>query len=125
MEIIKSVALVLLVIAALSIIVLVLLQQGKGADAGAAFGAGSSGSVFGSAGSANFLSRSTSWMATVFIVCTVFLSFAPMGVNSGGSALSGVVAPASDATAPASGAAASDATPKEQAPAKPADNIPK
>ncbi|MFZ9841693.1 MAG: preprotein translocase subunit SecG, partial [Burkholderiaceae bacterium] len=52
-----SFLMVVQVVAALAIIVLVLLQQGKGADMGAAFGSGSAGSVFGSSGSANFLSR--------------------------------------------------------------------
>ena len=54
------------VLSAIGIVVLVLLQQGKGADMGAAFGSGSAGSVFGSAGSANFLSRATAFAATVF-----------------------------------------------------------
>lgn len=49
------------VISALAIIVLVLLQQGKGADMGSAFGSGSSGSLFGATGAANFLSRATKW----------------------------------------------------------------
>ena len=58
------------VIASLSIIGLVLLQQGKGADMGSAFGAGSAGSVFGAAGAANFLSRMTRWAAIVFFIAT-------------------------------------------------------
>ena len=55
------------VVAAAAILVLVLLQHGKGADMGAAFGSGSAGSVFGAAGSANFLSRATGVAATVFL----------------------------------------------------------
>ncbi|MGE4112446.1 MAG: preprotein translocase subunit SecG [Burkholderiales bacterium] len=66
--------LVVHVIAALGIIVLVLVQHGKGADMGAAFGGGSSGSVFGAAGSANFLSRSTSILAVVFFVSSISLT---------------------------------------------------
>src|SRR3546814_8745027 len=62
--------LTLQVISSISIIVLVLLQQGKGADMGAAFGSGSAGSVFGSAGAANFLSRATKWAAIIFFVTT-------------------------------------------------------
>ncbi len=58
------------VIASLSIIGLVLLQQGKGAEMGSAFGAGSAGSVFGAAGAANFLSRMTRWAAIVFFAAT-------------------------------------------------------
>ncbi|MBK7353796.1 MAG: preprotein translocase subunit SecG [Nitrosomonas sp.] len=56
------------VIVALLIIVLVMLQQGKGADMGAAFGSGSSGSLFGASGSANFLSRATAVAATAFLL---------------------------------------------------------
>ena len=62
------------VIAALSIIVLVLLQHGKGADMGAAFGSGSAGSVFGSSGSANFLSRTTAVLATIFFISSISLT---------------------------------------------------
>lgn len=66
--------LVLHVIAALAIIGLVLLQHGKGADMGAAFGSGSAGSVFGSSGSANFLSRTTAIVATIFFVTSIGLT---------------------------------------------------
>ena len=69
-----SFLMVVQVVAALAIIVLVLLQQGKGADMGAAFGSGSAGSVFGSSGSANFLSRSTAIMAVVFFASTLALA---------------------------------------------------
>ena len=63
------------VIAAAAILVLVLLQHGKGADMGAAFGTGSAGSVFGAAGSANFLSRATGVAATVFFATSVALTY--------------------------------------------------
>lgn len=66
--------LVIHVIAALAIIGLVLLQHGKGADMGAAFGSGSAGSVFGSSGSANFLSRTTAIVATIFFVTSIGLT---------------------------------------------------
>lgn len=66
---------VLQVISALAVIVLVLLQQGKGADMGAAFGSGSAGSLFGAAGSANFFSRMTKWAAVVFFACTLSLAY--------------------------------------------------
>jgi preprotein translocase subunit SecG len=62
------------VLSALGVIVLVLMQHGKGADMGAAFGSGSSGSLFGATGSASFLSRSTGTLATVFFVCTLALA---------------------------------------------------
>ena len=67
--------LILHVIAAAGIIGLVLVQHGKGADVGAAFGTGSAGSVFGSAGSANFLSRMTAGLALVFFLTSIGLSF--------------------------------------------------
>ena len=63
------------VIAAAAILVLVLLQHGKGADMGASFGTGSAGSVFGAAGSANFLSRATGIAATIFFVTSVGLTY--------------------------------------------------
>ena len=63
------------VLAALAIIALVLLQQGKGADAGAAFGAGGSGTVFGSRGAASFLTRSTAALALVFFLTSLGLAW--------------------------------------------------
>lgn len=63
------------VLAALAVIGLVLLQHGKGADVGAAFGSGSAGSLFGSSGAANFLSRSTAVLAGVFFVTSLSLSY--------------------------------------------------
>ena len=75
MNMLLSLVLVVQVIAAIGLIVLVLLQHGKGADMGAAFGSGASGSLFGATGSANFLSRLTAAMATVFFLCTLGLAF--------------------------------------------------
>ena len=63
------------VITAVVLVVLVLVQHGKGADMGAAFGTGSAGSVFGSSGSANFLSRSTAVAATVFFITSLSLTY--------------------------------------------------
>ena len=60
---------------ALGMIGLVLIQHGKGADMGASFGSGASGSLFGASGSANFLSRSTAACAAVFFACTLALAF--------------------------------------------------
>ena len=57
------------------VIGLVLIQHGKGADAGAAFGSGASGTVFGSRGSANFLSRTTAWLAAVFFALSLVLAY--------------------------------------------------
>ncbi|MCL2075115.1 MAG: preprotein translocase subunit SecG [Betaproteobacteria bacterium] len=61
-----------------AIIWLVLIQRGKGADMGAAFGSGASGSLFGASGSANFLSRSTAVLATLFFVITMGLAYIAM-----------------------------------------------
>src|SRR5260370_25073337 len=63
------------VIIALCIIGLVLLQHGKGADVGAAFGGGSSGSLFGASGSANFLSRTTAVLAAIFFITNFVLAY--------------------------------------------------
>ena len=71
---IEKVFLVLLVLDALALIGLVLLQQGKGADVGAAFGSGSSGTVFGSSGGANFLTRLTTIFAVLFFVLSFSLA---------------------------------------------------
>lgn len=75
MSMLANVMLTVQVICAIGVIVLVLLQQGKGADMGAAFGSGSSGSVFGATGSSNFLSRATAILATLFFVATLSLSY--------------------------------------------------
>ena len=69
------VLIVVQVVAAFAVIVLVMLQQGKGADMGSAFGGGSAGSVFGSAGAANFFSRMTKWAAVVFFATTLALAY--------------------------------------------------
>ena len=70
------------VIIAVSIIVLVLMQQGKGADMGAAFGSGSSGSVFGASGSGNFLSRTTAIVAALFFITSLSLTYLASNVNT-------------------------------------------
>lgn len=69
-----NVLIVVQVLSALGVILLVLLQHGKGADMGAAFGGGASGSLFGATGSANFLSRFTAALAVVFFVSTLVLA---------------------------------------------------
>ncbi|ANN76957.1 preprotein translocase subunit SecG [Bordetella flabilis] len=75
MSLMLSLLMVVQVLSALAIIVLVLLQQGKGADMGSAFGTGSAGSLFGASGAANFLSRTTKWAAVVFFVTTAGLAY--------------------------------------------------
>lgn len=71
----ESIVWVVHVIAAVVLIGLVLMQHGKGADMGAAFGSGSAGSLFGSSGSANFLSRSTAVAATIFFITSLSLTY--------------------------------------------------
>lgn len=82
---IASILLTVHIIVALAIVGLVLIQHGKGADMGAAFGSGSAGSVFGSAGAANFLSRSTAICAAIFFCTSLGLTYfhAPKGGGSG------------------------------------------
>ncbi len=82
MSMILTLLLAVQVISALSIIVLVLLQQGKGADMGSAFGGGSAGSLFGAAGAANFLSRATKWAAIVFFIVTGALAYFGQGARN-------------------------------------------
>ncbi len=71
----ETLVLVLHVLTALAICGLVLLQHGKGADVGAAFGGGASGSIFGATGSANFLSRATAILAAVFFLSSMGLTY--------------------------------------------------
>src|SRR3989344_3202356 len=112
-----TLVLLLQVVSALAMIGLVLVQHGKGADMGASFGSGASGSLFGATGSANFLSRSTAVAATVFFVATLALAY--FGTNrvavaeqpslleqaASAAAQASGAAPASAPATPASGAA--------------------
>ena len=122
--------LVLHVIAAIAIVVLVLVQHGKGADMGAAFGSGSAGSLFGSAGASNFLSRATGILAALFFATSMGLTyFSTIPAKSGG-VTSGIEAakPAAPAKPEApdakSAAPAPTPAPESSAPAK-APEIPK
>lgn len=94
------------VLSALAMIGLILVQHGKGADAGAAFGGGGSASLFGASGGANFLSRSTGVLATLFFVCTLALAyFGHSKPVSSGSVLEGATPVTAPAAAPAQPAA--------------------
>lgn len=75
MNLMLNLVVIVQILAALVMIGLVLVQHGKGADMGASFGSGASGSLFGATGSANFLSRSTAVCAAVFFACTLLLAF--------------------------------------------------
>ena len=140
MNTLLSLVLALQILTALAMIGLILVQHGKGADMGAAFGSGGSGSLFGASGSANFLSRSTGVLATLFFACTLLLAYfgntqsrplgssvldnallsapaAPTSVPPQGAQVpGGNLPPAADASVPAPAAPAAPAT--EQAPAK-------
>ena len=93
------------ILAALAMIGLVLVQHGKGADMGASFGSGASGSLFGATGSANFLSRSTAVCASIFFVCTLALAY--MSNDRGSTAATSVLDRPVMPAAPASAGAAS------------------
>ena len=97
------------VLTAISLIGLVLLQHGKGADAGAAFGSGASGSLFGASGSANFLSRTTAVLAAVFFLTSMGLTY----ISTHKSENKGVMELQKEIPAPA------DKAPAGQAPAAP------
>ena len=110
--------LVVHLILAVTIIILVLLQQGKGADMGAAFGGGSSQSLFGARGSANFLSRMTSTLVTVFFITSLVLAFLYTRQGEEHSVLSGSVVgqQQEEATDPAADVPEVDETTEETQP---------
>lgn len=111
MNLVLTVVLALQMISALAMIGLILIQHGKGADMGAAFGSGSSGSLFGASGSANFLSRTTAVLATVFFVSTLALAYyGNLRQASSGSVLEGPAAAAAAAATPASAIPAAPAS---------------
>jgi len=74
MHILLNIVFAVQMLSAIAMVGLILVQHGKGADMGAAFGSGSAGSLFGSSGSANFLSHTTAVLATVFLLCTLTLA---------------------------------------------------
>ena len=105
------------VVCAFAVVILVLLQHGKGADMGAAFGSGASGSLFGASGSANFLSRSTAVVATIFFLATIALAYSATSLRTGTSA-GGIMSRApGGAPAPGPGSAPGSAPPADAAPA--------
>ena len=112
MNVMLTILLAVQMLSAIVMVGLILVQHGKGADMGAAFGSGGSGSLFGASGSANFLSRTTAVLATVFFVSTLALAYfgSARPTPASGSVLenAALVAPVPAAVAPvapASGAA--------------------
>lgn len=113
MELLKTLIWIIDLVSAVTIIVLVLMQHGKGADMGAAFGGGASGSLFGASGSANFLSRTTAIAAVVFFSASLGLVFLSGGSKNDLGVMAGKVEqvapqiPAGATAAKASGTASS------------------
>lgn len=104
MNVFLTIVLAVQMLAALGMIGLILVQHGKGADMGAAFGSGGSGSLFGASGSANFLSRTTGILAALFFAATLMLAyFGNAQPRTSSSVLEGIAATAP--ATPASGAA--------------------
>ena len=133
MDFVLNLVQVLQILSALGMVGLILMQHGKGADMGAAFGSGASGSLFGATGGANFLSRSTAVMATVFLASTLALAYFGFSVRSAppasGSVLerAAITAPASTEPAASSEvptSTAADAIPVDVAPASDTTDVP-
>jgi len=112
----KTLIIVVQLVSALGVIGLVLLQHGKGADMGAAFGSGASGSLFGASGSANFLSHTTAVLATIFFVSTLALTYLGSYHAKPSAGVLGAVATAPVAPAPAGASPALAASPAAAAP---------
>ena len=111
MNFVLNLVLVAQIVSALAMVGLILMQHGKGADMGAAFGSGSSGSLFGASGSANFLSRTTAVLATVFFVCTLALAYFGFSIRTAEPGSGSVLdRGAVSAPAPAASAAAAAAS---------------
>ncbi|MEC7105454.1 MAG: preprotein translocase subunit SecG [Pseudomonadota bacterium] len=102
MSTLETVLLVLLIVDALALTTLVLLQQGKGADVGAAFGSGSSNTMFGSSGGATFMTRVTTWLAVGFFVIAFGLAYTAKerAAAAGQNGIPQVVTPASEQEIP-------------------------
>ena len=114
---------------AVTLIGFILMQHGKGADMGAAFGSGASGSLFGAAGSANFLSRTTAILATVFFLSSLGLTYLATNHEAARDLMQQGVAPKAPATKagdlPQQAAPAAPATPAPADPNSKAGEIPK
>ncbi len=119
MDSLLNIVLAVQMLVAVVMIGLILIQQGKGADMGAAFGSGSSGSLFGASGGANFMSRTTGILAAVFFVCTLILAyFGNLKPAPTGSVLESAVPTSTVPTSAVPAPAASAATGSAQIPTK-------
>ncbi|WP_153102145.1 preprotein translocase subunit SecG [Paraburkholderia hayleyella] len=118
----KTLIVVVQLLSALGVIGLVLLQHGKGADMGAAFGSGASGSLFGATGSANFLSHTTAVLAAIFFVTTLTLTY--LGAYRAKPS-AGVLGETAAITAPVAQASAAAGVSAPLAASTPGQNVPK
>ncbi|WP_399678077.1 preprotein translocase subunit SecG [Xenophilus sp.] len=118
MNVMLNILVAVQMLSAIAMVGLILIQHGKGADMGAAFGSGSAGSLFGASGSANFLSRTTAALAVVFFVCTLLLAYLSHGRPTGGDSL----LERAPVTAPAPASQIPSGTPATPAPEAPASN---
>ena len=123
MQVMLTIILAVQMLSAISMIGLILVQHGKGADMGAAFGSGSAGSLFGSAGAANFLSRSTAVLAAIFFATSLGLTYYSTPARTGG-VTQGIETPA-DKKSDAKPAAPASSAPAPGAPAEKSSEIPK
>ncbi len=124
----QTLVLVFHILAAVGIVVLVLLQHGKGADMGAAFGSGSAGSLFGSAGASNFLSRTTAVLAAVFFATSLGLTYFSAPSKSSGVMQhldTPAAKPGSEGKTDVKPAAPAPSAPAPAAPAEKSSEIPK
>lgn len=128
MSVMFNLVIVVQVISALAIIALVLLQHGKGADMGAAFGSGASGSLFGASGSSNFLSKSTAVAAAIFFASTLSLAYMSNNRTPGAAPSGGVMermaAPANGVPATTTTTPATAVAPTTDVPTAPAADVP-
>ena len=125
MKVLMTVLLAVQMLSALGMIGLILIQHGKGADMGAAFGSGASGSLYGATGGANFLSRTTAVLAAVFFVCTLALAyFSNLRPAESGSVLERATINTPAPAAPAASGAAAQIPSTPAAPAASAAAVP-
>lgn len=126
MDIFFTITLTVHIIVGLCVIGLVLMQHGKGADMGAAFGGGSSGSLFGATGSANFLSRMTAVLATTFFITSLTLTYMASQKSAIGEAsVMDAVRTESSVPTPSVSTVPAPAVPQESQDGSRAGNIPK
>jgi preprotein translocase subunit SecG len=122
---IDTILTVVYILVAVAMVVLILLQRGAGAQAGSGFGAGASGTVFGARGSANFLTKSTKWLAFVFFVVALFMAWKAVNLNKPEAEAADIGVMGSLPAVPESGSAPAATVPAPAAaPAVPATDTP-